>query len=51
MQLWIITLGFVCVLGAIAIFLVYFISTALDFDDAHRIDKVPQNDFDKNEQP
>ena len=47
MQLWI-TLGLVCVLGAIAMFLVYFISTALNLDDSHRIDKLPPNNFDQD---
>lgn len=39
------TLGLVGVLAAIAGFLVYFISLAMNFDDAKRIDKVPPNDF------
>ncbi|HEY4552624.1 MAG TPA: hypothetical protein VIG80_05485 [Bacillaceae bacterium] len=40
MQLWV-TLGLACVLACIALILVYFIGTALNFDDAKRIDKVP----------
>lgn len=39
------TLGLIGVLAAIAGFLVYFISLAMNFDDAKRIDKVPPNDF------
>ncbi|MEK3890202.1 hypothetical protein [Bacillus sp. FSL K6-3431] len=38
MDLWI-TIGLVFVLGSIAVFLCYFISGALNFDDAKRVDK------------
>ncbi|MBS4179263.1 hypothetical protein [Lederbergia citrea] len=47
MDLWV-TLCLVGVLGSIATFLAYFISTGLNFDDSHRVDKVPPNDFDQN---
>lgn len=42
MELWI-TLGLTGVLAAIAGFLVYYISTALDFDDPHRVDPSPSD--------
>ena len=38
MDLWI-TIGLVAVLASIAVFLCYFISGALNFDDAKRVDK------------
>ncbi|GIN20793.1 hypothetical protein [Siminovitchia fordii] len=40
MQLWV-TLGLTGVLAAIAGFLVYYIHTVLDYDDARTIDSLP----------
>ncbi|MBS4209233.1 hypothetical protein [Bacillus sp. FJAT-50079] len=45
MDLWV-TLCLLAVLGSIALFLCYFISGALDFDDAKRVDKARLGDFD-----
>ena len=45
MDLWV-TLSLLGVLGSIAVFLCYFISGALDFDDAKRVDKARAGDFD-----
>lgn len=43
MQIWV-TLGLVFVLSSIAGFLVYYIQTALDGDDARTIDPLPPSD-------
>lgn len=47
MQLWI-TLGLVGVMGAIAVFLVYYIGSALNSNEASEIDEVPENHFTRN---
>lgn len=46
MELWI-TFGLAGVLAAIAGFLVYYISTGLDFDDPLRIDPSPSDEPEK----
>ncbi|WP_222120436.1 hypothetical protein, partial [Staphylococcus epidermidis] len=43
MQLWV-TLGLTGVLAAIAGFLIYYIHTVLDYDDASTIDPLPPPD-------
>ncbi|MBW8348327.1 hypothetical protein K0H71_02565 [Bacillus sp. IITD106] len=44
MQTWIL-IGIMAILGSIAAFLMYFINSAMNSDDAERIDEVPQNNF------
>lgn len=46
MDLWV-TICLVGVLGSIAVFLCYFISGALDFDDAKRVDKARAGNFEE----
>ncbi|MFC5466934.1 hypothetical protein [Lederbergia graminis] len=40
----IVTIGLIGVIGAVAAFLSYYLSSALNFEDAKRIDEVPKND-------
>ncbi|MCJ8009031.1 hypothetical protein ACFFF5_09755 [Lederbergia wuyishanensis] len=44
MQTWIL-IGIMVILGTIASFLMYYINSAMNYDDAERIDEVPQNTF------
>ncbi|MCR2822124.1 hypothetical protein [Lederbergia panacisoli] len=47
MQLWTF-MGIMAILGVIAYFLMYFISSAMDSSDSEQIDEVPQNTFNQN---
>lgn len=38
-------LGLTAVLGAIAVFLIYFIGSALNSNDSNTVDKLPKNEF------
>ncbi|CAM3912152.1 hypothetical protein [Lederbergia lenta] len=41
-------LGLAAVLGAIAVFLVYFIGSALNSNDSSTIDELPEKNFNHN---
>ncbi|MBS4220333.1 hypothetical protein KHA96_18700 [Bacillus sp. FJAT-49711] len=47
MQLWTF-LGLMAILGVVGYFIMYFVSSSMDSNDANQIDEVPQNNFNQN---
>ncbi|MEK3890203.1 hypothetical protein [Bacillus sp. FSL K6-3431] len=43
-------LGLIAIMGTVAVFLTLFIGSALNSDDAHTIDELPQNDLSQKAQ-